>query len=352
MGGKISKSPEHHVFEKQLAKLNSIVNGIIDTNDTFLNQNYNFLSKDICDKYQVVIEDDLSKFLKLSIESLGASIYLIPKDHESAKITKRQVCERISKHYIKILYILSLVKYVYNLEKYGDMSIAGIMFRNIRILDDIMEINFCEMPHRNYKSDGQVSFKMDFKKLEGFYFFTQYFLDPKEAREFLSVLKSVLARDNKKKLCVQKEYHKLFQCGGGDSSKIRKESPVSLEIFVNKDNPVLAKEYCFSPRKVLIKTSSKEGRKVLYLYKMFLKNYENNIATVESLLYHVVTKVTDATDAARYSLKDITKQQLDDIINQVKQAIKVFFLQSFVDYQRMLDAAKLIPNIELASTTL
>jgi hypothetical protein len=200
---------------------------------------------------------------------------------------------------------------------------------------------------------------MDFKKLEGFYFFTQYFLDPKEAREFLSVLKIVLERDNKKK-CVQKEYHKLFQCGGGggDSNKIRKESPVSLEIFVNKDNPVLAKEYCFSPRKVLIKTSSKEGRKVLYLYKMFLKNYENNIATVESLLYHVVTKVTvvtnvtDATDATRYSLKDITKQQLDDIINQVKQAIKMFFLQSFVDYQRMLDAAKLIPNIELASTTL
>ena len=178
-------------------------------------------------------------------------------------------------------------------------------------------------------------------------------MSPDEARDFIAVLKTIMARDSASKstrvLCSQKsvkEYEKLFQhkikCGGG--GKIRKQTSVSLDIFVNKDNPVLAKEYCFSPRKVLIKTSSSQGRKVSFLYKSFLKNYETNIEKIQSLLGHLVIQ-----NKVKYSLKEINKQQLDDIIHQVKQTIKLFFLQSFVDYQQMLDAAKLIPHIEFST---
>jgi hypothetical protein len=355
------KSPEHHVFEKQLHKLNTIITHIIDNNDIFINKEYNFLSKDVCDKYQIVMEEDLSKFLKLSIHSLGTSMYLIPKDHSTSesKITKKQVCEKISNHYIKILYILSLVKYVYNLEKHGDMSIAGIIFRNIRILDDIMEINFCEMPHKHYKNTGEMSYKMDFKKLEGFHFFSQYFLNPEESFEFITVLKTILARDSPSKAAKEicqtgniKAFEQLYKEHFGKKltcpKEIRKRTAVkvSLDIFVNKDNPVLAKEFCFSPRKVLIKTSTRDGRKVLRLYNEFLRNYQRNVEKIQTLLNHLVIKDGNSN----YTLKDIDKLKLDDMIYQVKSTIKAFYLQSFVDYQRMLDAAKLTPSIELAST--
>jgi hypothetical protein len=356
------KSQEHHVFEKQLQKLNTIITHIIDNNDIFINKEYNFLSKDVCDKYQIILEEDLSKFLKLSINSLGSSMYLIPANYSTSesKITKKQVCERISNHYIKILYILSLVKYVYNLEKQGDMSIAGIIFRNIRILDDVMEINFCEMPHKQYKKTGEVSYRVDFKKLDGFHFFAQYFLNHEESHDFITVLKSILARDSPSKAAKEicqtgniKAYEQLYKERFGVKKltcpkEIRKRTAVkvSLDIFVNKDNPVLAKEYCFSPRKVLIKTSTRDGSKVLRLYKEFLKNYERNVQKIQALLDHLVIKDGNTN----YILKDIDKHKLDDIIYQVKDTIKVFYLQSFVDYQRILDAAKLTPSIEFAST--
>jgi hypothetical protein len=353
------KSSEHHVFEKQLTKLNTIITHIIDNNDIFINKEYNFLSKDVCDKYQIILEEDLAKFLKLSIQSLGTSMYLIPMNHATpeSKITKKQVCEKISNHYVKILYILSLVKYVYNLEKHGDMSIAGIIFRNIRILDDIMELNFCEMPHKEYKNTGEVSYRMNFKKLEGFHFFAQYFLNPQESSEFVTVLKTILARDSAsktaKEICqtgnikaYQELYKERFKKKLTCPSSIRKRSAVkvSLDIFVNRDNPVLAKEYCLSPRKVLIKTSTRDGKRVLRLYKDFIKNYERNVEKIQSLLDHLVVK-----DGNNYILRDIDKSKLDDIIYQVKDSIKAFYLQSFVDYQRMLDAAKLLPSIELSA---
>ena len=150
MGNTISGKLNHeNIFEKELSKMNILINDIISNDDLFKNKEYNFLSQDVCENYQVVLEEELSKHLKLDIKSLGASLYIIPKHTDDTdikltkyKLTKKEVCNKISNHYIKILYIMCLVKYVYNLEKSGDLSIAGIIFRNIKIVDDMMQIYF------------------------------------------------------------------------------------------------------------------------------------------------------------------------------------------------------------------
>ena len=104
---------------------------------------------------------------------------------------------------------------------------------------------------------------------------------------------------------------------------------------------ILAKEYCFAPRKIIIKTSSSEGKKVLAMYNQIKKNYEENIANIVTLLNKFII-----TSNGSYTLRDIDKIALDVIIEEVKIKVKVFYIQSIVDFQMLLDQAKLIPNIE------
>lgn len=373
MGNISSRSSDNHVFKDELSMLNVIVNNVLNEKDVFANNNYNFLSQDVCDKYQVVLEEELQKHLKLSITELGTSLYIIPKEDRDDKLTKlnltkKQVCEKISNHYIKILYVLSLIKYVYNIETDGDLSLAGIIYRNIRVLDDIMEINFCDLPHRNFSIKGSSeTYKINFSKLEGFQFFVDYFLDNAEGLAFVGVMRSLLAKSSRQKfasvLCTHisnkslkledikqledmyfKRHGSRLVCKktSDNPNKSPSKSAINLDIFVNKENPILAKEHCFAPRKVIIKTSTIEGKKVFAIYTQMKKNYQDNVNAVVALLDKLVHKHKDG----HYTLKDIDKKTLDMVINDIKLKVKTFYMQSLVDFHALLDQAKLIPNIE------
>ena len=372
MGATTSRSADANVFKLELSKLNTVVNSIINEKDVFKSSKYNFLSQDVCNQYQVILEEELHKHLKISIKSLGTSLYLIPKNEESKltrfNITKKEVCEKISTHYIKILYILTLIKYVYNIEKHGDMSIAGIVFRNIRVLDDVMEINFCDAPHKNYSApsnDKKQMMRIDFSHLEGFKFFVEFFLDKKEAHGFLAVMRAILAREPKRKvedlICshkaqdrftpqdlkfleqtFEKKFGAKLKCKAATSVfKTNRDIAVTMDLFINKDNPIFSSNFCFSPRKIIIKTNTVEGKKVLHLYQLLKANYNGNIARVTAILDRLVSKKSDGS----YQLIDVDKVTLDGIIEDIKLCIKAFYLQSMVDFQKILDQAKVTPNI-------
>ena len=102
-----SRSADNNVFKNELTKLNHIVTSIINDKDLFKNSKYNFLSQEVCNKYQIILEDELSKHLKLSVKSLGTSLYIVPKNEEvklsNVNITKKEICEKISNHYLKII---------------------------------------------------------------------------------------------------------------------------------------------------------------------------------------------------------------------------------------------------------
>lgn len=371
MGATLSQHTDTHVFKKELELVNRIVNNIINEKDIYRNNNYNFLSKDVCKNYQVILEEELKKHLKISLNAVGTTLYIIPKNDEhkltKLNLSKDEVCKKISNHYIKILYILSLIKYVYNIEQDGDLSIGGIILRNIRFLDDLMEINFCDLPHRDYKVVGKQAYKIDFSKLEGFKFFVDKFLDNKESIAFLGVLKSILARSKKNKVSSiichyiannsfnQNDVHELekmymskfnekFVCDKQNIENgniLSAKHNIAINIFINSNNPIFAKEYCFAPRKIIVKLSSKNGIKLKKLYKQMLTNYKENIDKIVENLSKLVS-YSDGT----YVLKDIDKHTLDTIIENVKICIKTFYIQSIIDYQKLLDEAKLMPNIE------
>jgi len=357
MGNSYSQSKDKNIFQAELSKLNTIVNDIISDKDLFKDQNYNFLSEDVCSKYHVILQEELEKHLKLDITDLGAKLYIIPKEDDEKltkyKLTKQQVCGKISNHYIKLLYVMCLIKYVYNLEHHGDLSISGIIFRNIKIVDDMMEIHFCGLPHRKYTNASGDVHKIDFSKLEGMKFFAEYFLNAEESQTFLGILKSILARSTPQKvnnaMCTYINKHGLSDLKHLEdlyalrfNKKLTCQRGGTLDIFIQKDNPVFLSEYCGAPMKIVLKLNTPQGKKVKAYYHQMHERYQTNIQKVHDILSKLVEKKN-----SQFTLKDIDKRELDKIIHEIKWHIKQFYLQSIMDFQNILDMAKATPNIHL-----
>lgn len=385
MGNKISLAT-HKVFEKDLQHITKLTNAILTDKNVFKNHNYNFLSKDVCEKHTLVLEEELNKQLKVSLQAVGTSLYLIPNNDSSSKtiikgtqLTKKELCEKISSHYMKILYILSLIKYVYDIEHHGDYSIAGIIFRNIRIVDDIMAIDYCSMPQKDYTQKTQ-NLKIDFGQLEGMMFFVDFVLSKSESRVFVDVLKAILSRsprgvlrqsvcsllkgktlhpedmEHVKQLYQQKLKGKL-ECPADNTTVTSRQSGTSLthqeapkrpNLFmkIEKDNPIFLKEYCYNVKELVITMSAPGNKAVVEAFKAMQRNYSNNIKNIEKLLERLVVKKGES-----YELRDITKFALDKIIHDVKSCVQVFYIQSITDYQVMLDIAKNNQTIQINKDT-
>ena len=348
------KNPnDEPLLKEELESLNKIVTKLVTHNDMFADNEYNFLSEDVCEKYQVVLESDLNKMLKMEIKSLGESLLLIPRDEEQKllqqkNMKKNEICTKIANHYIKILYVLCLIKYVYNLEKFGDLSLAGIIFRNIHISKNMFTVKYCKQAQKDLKrASGHEALNLDFSRLEGFKFFIEYFLEKDEAAIFLKVFRHIFARKSKgvlrKDLCemgnikeiedlYQRRYNEklICQAGGGD-----------INIFVEADNPLFESTWCYAEGTVTIPLAESDGKEAYQLYKAMRSRYNSNIKEIEKILMH---KLVDKHLSGKWALKDINKTELDDIIREVKDKVKVFYLQSISDFQDLLDRIKTFPN--------
>lgn len=344
--GNNSSLPEEKkgIFNKELSIITKIINNILSKDGKFINDDYNFLSKTVCENYKLIFESELKKQMKINIDSLGDSLYVLPNKDNIIIEKKKEVCQLISSHYIKILYIISMIKYVYSIENDGDLSIAGIIFRNVKIQDNIMEINYCDSPHKNYSSKNN-NYKLDFTNLEGFSFFVNYFLTKNEAIDFVKVLKTILKTHDENKIAkticnydekkykhlYEKKFNKKLICK--DIKKKDKSTDFNIMFFVGKDNPILSKMYCYGNSKLLFKMNNK----IKNLYDTMKNNYEKNLKNIESILNRLVYSKNN-----KYFLKDIDKVTLDSIEKDIKNVIAEFYLTSIVDYQILLKEAKCI----------
>lgn len=374
MGNKISLASKH-VFENDLKNLNTLVSSIVSSNDTYQNSDYNFLSKDVCNKYTVVLEEELHKHLKVSLSNLGTHLYLFPNNDTNlsskvrgTQMSKADICRKISNHYMSILYILCLVKYVYDIEHHGDYSVAGIIFRNIKVSDGIMAIDFCGLPQKDY---SMSQYKIDFGRLEGLRFFTDYVLDTHESKVFIDVLRTILSRGKKSSaredICnmirkkglrkediheIEKLYYTKYgtslQCPYTGTTNMESEPKKKPSLFmkVEKDNPIFLKEFCYNPKRIVVNLNAKSSMQPHHVQTAFMTmqdHYRQNVKHIEQLLKRIVQKKSNNA----YELKDITKPELDSLIVDIKSVIKLFFIQSILDYQHLLDTAKNNQNIQV-----
>lgn len=348
---------EGHPLKDDMARLNEIITSVVNENNIFNNAEYNFLSQDVCKKYQVVLESDLKNQLKIDIKSIGETLLLIPREEEKVLLTKRglkkdEICTRIANHYMRILYILCLIKYVYNVERFGDLSIAGILFRNISVTKNTLQINFCKTEQKDLRhSSGEAAKQLNFGNLEGLFFFTEYFLEPEEATTFIRTLRHVLARKSagvlRNDFCDMgakklQELEDLFTEKTKDKlvcAPTAQSGGARLNMSIAHDSPIFEQSWCQSPGTITVPLAEEDGQRALKLYKRMRSRFNKNIKDIEAILETMVER-----NGTKWTLKDITKEDLDTIIENVKTKVKVFYLQSLVDFQNVLDQVKSFPK--------
>ena len=358
LSDKGNTSVKKGVFDKDLAKLNNVVSSIITNDSKFKDSSYNFLNSKTCDRYTMVMENNLHKHLKIHLHDVAQNIFFIPKSNDQVKlndnstITKKDICSLISGHYTKTLQILSLIREIYDFENGGDFSMAGIVFRNFQINQDgMLEVSFCGLEQEPLSSSDRCG-RIDFKQLKGLDTFVNKFLTVQEAHTFVSHLRELFGSYNKKRISesickdtivTPKEYKEIYEslnvyCGNGGSSNIRSGKQNSNLMFkVSKNKPIISYELCFDKQKLSTPLKSKTKQ----LFNKFKTDYEANLErlfdTLNMLVYYDSSKKS-------YCLNNLTFKELNVVETKVKQCVILMFVQSLVNYFKILNHVKQVTS--------
>lgn len=356
LSDKGNTSANKGVFTKDLSKLNNIVSSIITNDNTFKDSSYNFLNDKTCDKYTMVIESNLQKHLKIHLHDVAQNIFFIPKSNDQVKlndkstITKKDICGLISGHYTKTLQILSMIREIYDFENGGDFSMAGIVFRNFKVNQDgMLEVSFCGLEQEPLSST--TGDRIDFKQLKGLDAFVNKFLTEKEANTFVSHLRELFGSYNKKRITesickdtivTPKEYKEIYEninvyCSSTGGGKQRSKSNSTLMFKVSKNKPIISYELCFDKQKL---TTPLKG-KTKQLFDKFETDYAANLQqvydTVNMIVYYDYSKKA-------YCLRNLTFKELNVVNTKVKQCVIVMFVQSLVNYFKILNHVKQVTS--------
>lgn len=398
------------VFSKEFAALNLIVTNIITDTNVFKDNNYNFLSENVCNEFIIISQTQLKKQLKVNIRKLGEVLFLVPResDAEHGGASRQEICDDIVNHYTKILYVICLIKYVYNLEGGGDSSIAGVIQNQIVFTNGFMVLTYCEEAHKDLGLEHSQQSEIDLSGLAGMNFFNEYFLDAAESTAFMRSLRSVLQQEErtslKGKATITKAMCRMLRNDGPPQGKNERKAMVANLSAVNalfsgryigsklvcdasptstqgvyghsgqsgmsgksgksdkygskswgsdltsksstriaRLNPVFSRDMCMGIKRVFVPINEPSGQVALKQYNTLMKNYNTNIRNVHSLLGTLVSKQTTG-GVVGYTLHDITHENIEAVVADLKVKVRVFYLQSIMDYQTMLDHALSIPG--------
>lgn len=356
------------VFAKELKSLSDTINSIISSDGTsFKDNSYNFLNEKSCRDFTIVLSHKLKKHLKVDLQGTHDSIYLLPKQDEiyedKRAYKKDNLCMMISSYYVRVLRILSLIRSVYDMEHSGDMSLAGITWRNIRRTPSVLQVFYCETSQTDANGNGRT---VDFAQLPGLKLFVENFLTkPKERGVFLAHFQSMLDMVPVEKiakyatcgndLLSTKDYNNIFgseKCSTKISNEFQSfverqnyaRNPVNLKFTVHSGNLVFASQFCDKHQQyILIDTSKKTEsvKNVLRLYDVMYTNYTKNLANITGCVKEIV-------DVQTFKLRNMDNHTLDGLERRVIKYISIFYLQTLADYQRLLEMAKKIPNAIVA----
>ena len=341
-------------FKEEFSKLNEIVGEILNKNEKV----------DIdCERYTVILESQLKKHLKLELEDLKDNVLLIPHANHVAPnnklVTKNDLCKLISRHYRKLMDLLLLIRHVYDLEHFGEKSLAGMTIRNIEVdKNKIMQITYCLMSQHFDDNDF-----IDFKELGGFAYFCERFLKPEEREAMIHNMKMLFGRKKKSKLAdymncgdsllSQADYKDILRknnkCNKELHSRYKNhvhnnvaedKTTTRYNIRVSKNNPVLNWMACGEKRVMLIDLKNKTSSHLSKLYNEMSNNYAKNVNNI----LKCVLEIVEETNKGQYKLRNVNSVTLNVIKSRIVKLIAKFYLQSIGDFHAILDEAKIIPH--------
>lgn len=377
MGNLTSKQNENFkgVFGKELELLNNICYSIINKDTNKFNKNeYNMFMNELNNNHLLILEKNLNKHLKVDLENLNSSLYFVPKQQpnvidfvsdkgmfskENKFIKKSEIASMIGNHYSSILNMVKTIANVYDIEGGGDYSIAGIVQRNIKLENDLLVVNYCNMSQFDYKDNKKVD-KVNFSNLKGIKLLTGM-MTKDQANAFTKHLGLILSENSptsklEDSICKMNtqyktnDFSKLYKTKKGISldcsTKKHFSNTSELDFFlsVSKNNPILAANKCLDKKKVIInmkdKNISKQSKQLYKLYDTFQSNYKTNINNVFTNLYDVI-------DIKNFIIKDISNSDLQNSMINLKQHLIKFYMNSLMDYKNLLNHAKKIGSVNI-----
>jgi hypothetical protein len=330
-------------FIKEFLQLNQIVNDVLSPSKTFKNNKFfNSLLKKRCDRFVLSSEDKLSKYSKIHLNELNTSISLIPVK-ESIK-DKKLLCNKISSYYSRLLQILLLIKYVYDIENYGAYNIAGIIDKNIKQTKNNVTLKYCKSSQPTYDS-------LDIHQLSGFEFFVENFLTSKEQQSFMKIYQDIFNLKNvnniDEMLCIRRIFEndvenviftQNMQCEqnvhNNTFKHILNDEKVgqSSMLKIHPKNPILSWKYCSDIAEIHCKTNQTRTH-----LKNLQSNYKKNLQKILDILDDIVFFHKQSLS---FKIKQISDEKLLFIEKRLKQNIIQFYIRSIVDYKTVLQSCK------------
>ena len=355
-------TPLEKVFERDLDKLNKLLIILLNDDGTaFRNKSYTSKNADICNDYSFILASDLKKHLRIELAELHDAIHVIPRSEgdivlkNDMRFTKHDICNVIVQHYKRILNLVMVIKNVFDVENKGDLSLAGILYRNIKVAGNLVEVRYCGSSQSSepLSQSKKEQRSVDFALVKGMKPFVSDLLTTEEATRFKSHLSLLLQqeKDNTKtinRICENVLYddnitaamyrERLSELKCTKAPRILRQHAHSLKLVVPENNPILSFNMCSEKRKVLISynSSDEEHKKLMSLIKRFKDQYAKHLEAIMQVLHMLLDIDYESGNA---SIKFITSTQLQAVEKATKIAIMTFYIQSIINYQDILKHA-------------
>lgn len=352
MGNSISTTD----FERESILLDNEIKRIIDDDGESVITRDKMSLNEICEKYTFVIEKRLNKHIKVHLQNLNSAIYMIPKERglveiDDITVKKTDLCSQISSHYTRIFKILHMIRIIYDLENKGNNSIAGLVNKNISIIDGVVQLTYCESIQLE-ESNG----KLNMDKLAGLSEFVNSILTKEESKVFIKHFQELFLTEHydmkkignhicKNTLLKKKEFQNIYnisqvKCGGNSNGYITPRNH-DLRFDIKSKNLIFDLKFCLNPKVFVIKEHKEIKKLIQTFYKGYLSNLKNIKNTVKEIT--VFNKETNTL-----VLKTLTSYNIDYIEHKFKKNVMIFFLESIVNYKKILKYAMENPNLNVS----
>tara|TARA_B100000497_G_C7695859_1_gene425033 strand:- start:6443 stop:7486 length:1044 start_codon:yes stop_codon:yes gene_type:complete len=343
MGLSQSKTNFKETFNNELSILKTYLNNIISINGLEPNAEYTVSYENLCEKFTYVVERKLHRHQKVYIEELHDNVIIIPRTNSNKNINKSEICSAIANHYNRVLRLVHAMRWILDIENNSNYSIAGIGIQNINQIESgLVEIQYCDSKqYHNYvfKKNGLKSRKLDLSQLMGFKLLMNNILSKEESHVFYKLMSGLLRSKRLKLSQADKLLMKEFGSFNDEIITMNKELQKGgnyLQFDVSEKNMIFSNETCYVQKKFIVQKSKSLQAK--------LNKQENDVIVMIKEMYKVLKDLTVNTDDG-VEFKVLTHAELNKIELKIKRLFMIFYLQSIVNYNLILDTVEKMPNL-------
>ena len=315
--------------EEPSGEINAIVSDIVSRDQNFKDGELQDLYENVCTKYITAAAEDINKhFKKKDLYDVETALYVIPRSMNSRN--KTQICDSIKNYYDRTLKLLISIRLILDTENNSQKSFAQIISKNLIVDQNVVRLTYCNVPQKDLKNTNN-NFKLDFAIAPGLQFFTENVLSHEEYTSFLRNLQMILERKTTRIFCQASELKDMNITKSRQCVPAKDKKKEDFMMFVDQMNAVLAPKLCNSSPTLTVSYIGDVKKSI----EEYQNNYQKKITAIKRNLNSLV-KYDKKNE--KYVLLHVPITKLIDVENSLKNNLKLMFLQTIKDFQKIITA--------------